>query len=110
MMKRWLPFILLILTAIFFSVYFFLFDRINLYKPQTSNPAVIYREACADCHGAKGEGSGLFYPELQGIALTAKEIKQFVRNGALLMPSFPNIPDSVLQKLSEYISDEKYLK
>jgi mono/diheme cytochrome c family protein len=107
-MKRWYPFIILI-TAVFLLVNYLIFTaKVNDYTPTTSDPAVIYREVCVECHGKGGEGEGFLYPDLAKELIDEKEVIEIVRNGALFMPAFPNIQDSTLRKLSDYVANKKF--
>ena len=107
-MKRLLPFILIILT-VFILVNFLLFTgQINEYRPETSDPSLVYKEACMECHGGNGEGNGLLYPDLSQELLSEEAVYNIVRNGKLFMPSFPQIPESTLNKLALYVSNKKF--
>jgi len=108
-MKRWIPSILLISFVVVLSLYMFVIDQVDTYIPNTTDPVVVYREACARCHGEKGEGSAILYPALSGQHDIPEDVRRIVREGATFMPSFPNIPDSVLSGLAEYIARKKYL-
>jgi mono/diheme cytochrome c family protein len=106
--KRWIPFTGLILTALITSIYFFLSGQTNDYRPLTSDPAVIYLEVCAECHGERGEGNGLLYPGLGQKEISRKDVIEIIREGAWLMPAFPQIPDTTLRKLSRYIKEKGF--
>jgi cytochrome c551 len=108
-MKRWVLFIILITSALILSVYFYLFKQNNHYQPQTSNPEIIYKEACADCHGDTGESENLLYPDLVRNKHAPKDIIEKIKNGGFLMPAFPNIVDSTLNILVIYVAEKKYL-
>ena len=108
-MRKWFPFIILI-TAVFLLVLFLIFTgRVNDYTPTTSDPAVLYREVCVACHGMQGEGESFLYPDLANELIDEEEVIDIVRDGALFMPAFPNIPDSTLKKLAAYIGQKKFL-
>jgi mono/diheme cytochrome c family protein len=107
-MIRWIPFILLILSAIGFSVYFFFSGRISGYKPKVNDSAVIYQEACADCHGKTGAGEGLFYPGLLDTSLTRRDVVEAIREGRFMMPAFTEIPDSTLRDLVRYVLEKRF--
>jgi mono/diheme cytochrome c family protein len=107
-MKRWLPFIILI-VVIFLLVNYLLFTGQKAeYTPESSDPSIVYKEACLRCHGERGEGGGLLYPDLLIENIDEEEILDIVRNGKLFMPSFPHIPDSTLSKLATYVSDKRF--
>jgi hypothetical protein len=108
-MKRWLPFIIIIIF-IFVLVNFLLFTgQANEYIPHSSDASVVYKEACVECHGERGNGNGLLYPDLTRVLLREEGIANIVRNGELFMPSFPHIPDSTLKKLAVYVADKKFM-
>jgi mono/diheme cytochrome c family protein len=106
--KRWMPFSMLISAAILSSVYFLLTGRTNEYRPDTNDPAVIYLEACAECHGEQGEGQGLFYPKLGKKKIGRTDVIEIIREGAFLMPAFPQISDTALKNLSAYIMEKHF--
>ena len=107
-MRRWYPFIILI-VAIFILINFLMFSgQDSDYTPTTSDPAVVFREVCVECHGKRGEGEGFFYPDLAKELINKEDVIEIVRNGALFMPAFPNIQDSTLRKLSEYVANKKF--
>jgi cytochrome c553 len=109
MMKRWFLFVILFTTALFLSIYFYLFKQNNHYQPRTSNPDIIYKDACAGCHGDRGESENLLYPDISRNELAAEDIIEKIKNGGFLMPAFPNIADSTLNILGTYIAEKKYL-
>ncbi len=109
-MKRWILFIFLISLVVILSLYLFLADQTDLYIPNDADPAVVYGEACARCHGESGEGAGILYPALSGNRNRPEEVQDIVRKGASFMPAFPNIPDTVLAGLAEYVAQKKYLQ
>jgi len=105
-MRRWLPFILLIGIALFVTVRFFVYGRTDYYRPHTSDPELIYSQACSGCHGEKGEGSGLLYPDLLDPTLSRQDVIEAVRDGKMMMPSFPMIQDTSLSKLARFLTKE----
>jgi len=107
-MKRWLPFIVLIGGAIGFSLYMLLFEDVNPYMPASNDPLVVYREACAHCHGEKGEGTGLLYPALNSEELTPDRVRKSLQEGSFLMPSFPNIKGALLDSMAQVIMRASY--
>lgn len=106
--KKWLPFIVIVSVIIISSAGLFLSESANPYRPGTNNPSQIYREACAQCHGIEGEGSGLIYPSLGEDDLTIDEIKNVITEGAFLMPAFININGDTLEALGRYILERQY--
>ena len=109
-MLRWIPFTALILLAAVVSVFVFLVDQTDQYTPESADPGTVYSEACARCHGERGEGSAWLYPALSGNRDDAQEVIEIVRRGATFMPSFPNIPDSILSRLAGYVAQKSYLE
>ncbi len=107
-MKKWIPFVLLISSAIAFSGYFFYTGRSSVYRPKVHDPAIIYHEACAECHGDRGEGEGLFFPGLLDTSLTRKDVRDAMRDGRFMMPAFTEIPDTTLMNLVEYIVNRRF--
>ena len=108
MMRRWVPFIILMLFVLIF-IYFLLFtSQTSEYLPKSSDPSLVYKEACSGCHGVQGEGTGLIYPDLTEEMLTENGVMYIVKKGELFMPSFPFIPDSTLKKLASYVAEKKF--
>jgi mono/diheme cytochrome c family protein len=107
-MKKWLIFFFIILAAVVLSLYLFYFKQSETYRPDTSDPALIFAEACVSCHGEKGEGKGLFFPDSLDFNLSRRDVIEAVREGKLFMPAFPQIPDSTLNKLARYIASKGY--
>jgi len=108
-MRKWIPFIVIIIIIFVLVIFLFFTGQTNEYIPETSNPDQVYKEACAGCHGERGKGEGVLYPDLAKESLEVREIIDVVRNGELFMPSFPHIPDSTLQKLALYVSEKQFL-
>ena len=103
-----MPFILLMLSAIGLSGYFFFTGKTSVYRPSIHDPAIIYREACAECHGPKGGGEGLFFPRLMDPSISSIDGIEPVREGRFMMPAFTEIPDSTLKNLVHYIIDKGF--
>jgi mono/diheme cytochrome c family protein len=108
-LKRWMPFIVIIIVLLITTAFLFLNRQEVYYRPQTASPAVIYREACQYCHGDKGQGTGLLYPGFDDEDLTMEKIRHSIQNGALLMPAYVNITGDTLQALVKYIYHKEYL-
>ena len=108
-MKKWFPFLLLLIFISVSLAFLFLSKEDSEYTPKTDNAAIIYHEACMHCHGNKGQGSGFFYPAFEK-DLTEEEIYKKIENGALLMPAFTYIKGDTLDKLVEYIHSGSYAK
>jgi cytochrome c553 len=108
--RKWLPFTLMITLACLSFIYFILFGDNEPYFPESGDPAIIYQEACVQCHGKNGEGSGILYPAFDHSELTLEIIRQNIKEGTWLMPRFKNINGDTLNLLSDYIYQKKYLK
>ncbi|MFQ5915743.1 MAG: c-type cytochrome [Nitrospinota bacterium] len=74
------------------------------YQPNTASGSVIFLQACARCHGAKGEGTALAVP-LKGRKIPPERVQAQVSSGAERMPRFPNITGEALKSLSEFVRD-----
>jgi len=101
---------MLLTTALIISVYFLLTGQTNTYRASTNDPAAIYRDVCAECHGEQGEGKGLFYPALGEKEISRQEVIEIIREGAFMMPAFPLIPDTTLRKLSRFVMEKGFKK
>jgi len=109
-MKKWFPFISMVVIALAATVYLVLKGGDNLYIPHTDDPSVIYKEACVDCHGADGQGDGLLYPAFDYSELDLKLIKDKIAHGDWRMPAFRHIHTDTLDVLARFILDKKYLE
>ena len=107
--KRWLPFVVIILVMIYSFFSFLVFGENEPYFPKTINPKIIYSEACAQCHGERGEGSGILYPAFDSEDLTLELIRQNIEEGTWRMPKFSHIQGDTLNKLIEFIYKNEYL-
>jgi len=107
MIKKWFPFFGLVIVIVISSVYLLFSSRTSDYQPRTDDPLQIYREACAHCHGDKGQGTGLLYPAFKN-NLKMEEISRAITKGSFLMPAFPNIKDDTLQVLIRFMETEAY--
>lgn len=78
----------------------------DTYTPTTDDPATIFREACARCHGEGGVGGGDdgIGPALRGRNEPAAEVIEHVREGKGRMPRFPNLQGRPLENLAVYVS------
>ncbi len=101
--KRWLPFIVLVSAALVFSAYLLISEGDSSYRPMTSDPKRIYIEACVQCHGNRGQGTGLLYPAFEPETMTLRSTKQAIRDGAFLMPAFKHIKGDTLHQLAEHV-------
>lgn len=74
------------------------------YKPSAGMPAEqLFAEACASCHGEKGEGKFGFLLSVAGCDETAEEIVTKIHTGGYVMPAFPNIGESEALAVAEFI-------
>jgi len=67
--------------------------------------ARVYQSQCAMCHGADRSGAPPTFPSLVDVLkrLTVDQVTNNVKNGNGRMPSFPNIDDSHLNALVDYL-------
>ena len=107
-MIKWFPFILLVLLIIILSFFLIFSEYRDDYEPTTTDSAQIYNEACARCHGEDGKGSGLLYPDLVEESFSDEDVIRILKTGKLFMPAFPQIPDSVLKNLANYMTGRKF--
>jgi glucose dehydrogenase len=65
----------------------------------------VYENQCAMCHGVDRAGQPPTFPSLVGVLdrLSVQQVTGNVKNGNGRMPSFPNIDDSKLSALIEYL-------
>lgn len=70
-----------------------------------SKGARIYQDECALCHGLNRAGAPPAFPSLidVGKRLTAEKITEAIRQGTGRMPSFPNIEETRLAALLDYL-------
>ena len=73
------------------------------YQPNTASGRVVYLEACAKCHGAKGEGTALA-PSLKAKRIPSPWVQARVETGTGRMPRFPNIKGEALKNLSRFVN------
>ncbi|GEM_PF-1843609 len=109
-MKRWLPFIAIIILILFFVPYLFYSKQKSTYIPRTDRPQEIYLQACKSCHGVLGKGTGMVYPSLQDMDLPTEKIGNIISNGALFMPAFKKIRGDTLQKLIDFVYQKRFLE
>ena len=77
------------------------------FKPAEGMPAdQLFAQACASCHGDKGEGKFGFLLSVAGSELSTGEIVQKIRQGGHVMPAFPNISDAEALAVAEYIKSQ----
>ncbi len=72
----------------------------------------VWRKNCATCHGPEGRGDGPQGPMVQAPDLTRadwqgkttdEDLAKVIRQGKNRMPSFPDLPDSLVQGLIKRI-------
>jgi len=107
---RWTPFIGLLAIAIVSTIYLLFTQQQSVYIPKTDNPAQIYHEACASCHGEQGEGTGFFYPALNDQEFTQETIRKYVTQGELFMPAFTHIQADTLDSLVQFVYRKDFKK
>ena len=71
----------------------------------TGEGAAIFAQACAVCHGARGEGKGGLGNPLRGRALPLAHIKEVVRRGKNKMPALPHIQGEALDNVARYVNE-----
>ena len=106
-MRRWLPFVFIIITALALSFYLFL-TADSRYVPAAADPMIVYSEACADCHGSHNRSGNFWSPNLAEELVTSAEVRKIIQSGTLLMPAFPAIKDSLLDSLALYVVEKKF--
>lgn len=65
----------------------------------------VYQSQCAMCHGVNRAGAPPAFPSLVDVLsrLTPQKVADNVKNGKGRMPSFPNIDDTQMKALIEYL-------
>jgi len=106
--KKWIPFILILIIAVSTSFFLFIGGEAS-YISHTTDPAVIYRDACTGCHGIAVTKSEFLTPNLAEEKLLSTEVKTVIKDGTWRMPSFPAITDTVLDRLADYVANKKFL-
>lgn len=106
--KKWIPFATMLSLAVFSFVYFIIAAGEDAYQPLSDDPKTIYREACAECHGERGEGVGVLYPGLADEAYSREKIKQSISEGSWRMPRFKNIKGDTLDLLVQFVFSKSY--
>ena len=77
---------------------------VDVYSPMTDDPAIIFQQACARCHGENGVGGDEGGPRLVGLREPPDEVKKNLREGKGKMPRFPNIQGRPLDRLAVFVS------
>ncbi len=107
-LTKWVPFMALMATIAGSSLFLFFGGGNGYYKPATDDPAVIYRQACMECHGKRGEGNGVLYPAFDKY-MDEEDVLREIREGNWRMPAFRYIRGDTLLILARYIADHGYL-
>jgi mono/diheme cytochrome c family protein len=75
------------------------------YQPRAGLSAeALYTQACAGCHGDRGEGKFGFLFSIADTALPAEEIVGKIRGGGQMMPAFPQINQEQAAALADYVN------
>jgi len=96
--------VLLVMIFVFVLVILSMLGGVDNYTPSTNNPEVIFREACARCHGERGLGGSAIGPRLTDLGESLEEVKKQLEEGHGRMPSFPNIRGQALHNLATYVN------
>jgi quinoprotein glucose dehydrogenase len=68
--------------------------------------ALIYEKNCTSCHGLERQGNPPTYPALIAVKKTDQEIEGILRQGAGIMPSFPQLSDKEVDGLIRFLKSE----
>lgn len=96
---------LLVMAFISALVVLSMLGGVDNYTPTTDDPVVIFREACARCHGEGGVGGSNSGPRLAGAGVPRDEVKKQLAEGHGRMPSFPNIRGRALEHLAAHVNE-----
>lgn len=96
--------VLLVMIFVCVLVVLSMLGGVDNYTPTTNNPEVVFREACARCHGERGLGGSAIGPRLADAGESMEEVKRRLSEGHGRMPSFPNIRGQALQNLAAYVN------
>ena len=97
--------VLLVMGFISALVILSMLGGVDPYTPTTEDPEVVFREACARCHGERGLGGSGIGPRLADAGESMDEVKKQVVEGHGRMPRFPNIRGRALQNLTAYVNE-----
>lgn len=70
----------------------------------------LYGTQCQMCHGADKKGASIYtVPSLEGIQSrkSADEIREIIKNGRGLMPSFANLNDDAIKAITAFLFDSR---
>jgi mono/diheme cytochrome c family protein len=74
------------------------------FKPTAGmTPEQLFSEACAGCHGDKGDGKFGFLFSIAGSEAPIEEIVSKIREGGPIMPAFPEIDEVDATTLANYL-------
>jgi mono/diheme cytochrome c family protein len=78
----------------------------NDYKPSTGMPVEqLFAEACAGCHGDKGEGKFGFLLAIAGSDKADEELVTSIREGGVIMPAFSQISEDEAAAIVGYLKN-----
>jgi hypothetical protein len=69
---------------------------------RSSAGAMLYQDNCASCHGSEGEGVAA-YPALKDNKRSKQDIRQLIVNGSGEMPAFPDLTETDLDLVIDYM-------
>jgi mono/diheme cytochrome c family protein len=76
------------------------------YQPNAGqSPEQIFAEACASCHGEKGEGKFGFLLSVAGSDEPVEEIVGKIRQGGHMMPAFSQISEQEAAAVAGYLKN-----
>jgi mono/diheme cytochrome c family protein len=76
------------------------------YKPSAGLPTdQLFAEACASCHGDKGEGKFGFLLAVAGSEAADEEIVAKILEGGHMMPAFPHISAEQAAAIAGYLKN-----
>jgi mono/diheme cytochrome c family protein len=107
-LKRWTPFIGLIVIVIIILIRMVLHGSVSKYESASTDPALIYKEACSGCHGLQGKGVHFYIPDLATATLMAEEVHSTILKGGLFMPSFGKLKNVQIEELSTYVMNKNF--
>ena len=89
-----------------FVVFLFIFQNSRQEEAllTSGDGLAIYSQACAACHGERGEGRRELGNPLRGRALPPAYIKEVVRRGRNRMPALPHIRGEALENVAKFVN------
>lgn len=84
----------------------------SLWSQNKPDGAQIYKDRCASCHGAKGEGlPAVKIPAVKGTAMTVKQITELIATGVggktVHATPIVNLNDAEINAVSVYVKSLK---